>query len=92
MDSAVTGKIAFATDRDGNYEIYIMNTDGTGLQRLTDNPADDSNPSFSPDGKKIVFQSNRDGSFDIYIMNADGTEQTNLTKSEAHDRYPSFSP
>ncbi len=42
------GKIAFDSDRDENREIYIMNITGTEQTRLTDNPADDGNPCFSP--------------------------------------------
>ncbi len=61
-------KIVFFSDRDGNYEIYMMNTDGSNQQRLTSNLADDTNPVFSPDGKKVLFQSNRSGNWDIYEM------------------------
>jgi WD40 repeat protein len=43
----VEGTIAFQSDRDGNYEIYVMNGDGSGLMRLTDNPADDEVPDWS---------------------------------------------
>src|SRR5205807_539535 len=44
------GKIAFTTDRDGNNEIYLVKPDSTGLTRLTNNPASDSDPAWSPDG------------------------------------------
>ncbi|MCH8993458.1 MAG: PD40 domain-containing protein, partial [Chloroflexi bacterium] len=53
----VTGRIAFASDRDGNSEVYIVNADGSGLTRLTDNLADDSQPTWSPDGTHIAFLS-----------------------------------
>ena len=53
------GKIAFATDRDGNLEIYTMNADGTGQTRITNNPASDDAPAWSPDGTKIAFETNR---------------------------------
>ena len=85
-------KIAFASDRDGNYEIYVMNEDGSGLKRLTNNPDEDVFPSWSPDGRKIAFESRRDGNPEIYVMNADGTEQTNLTKSSSREQNPSWSP
>jgi dipeptidyl aminopeptidase/acylaminoacyl peptidase len=75
----VTGRIAFQSNRDGNNEIYIMNGDGSGLTNLTNNPADDSVPAWSPDGKKIAFSSNRDGNIEIYLMNADGSSPTRLT-------------
>jgi Tol biopolymer transport system component len=50
---------------DSSREIYVMNADGTGLQRLTNNTASDTRPSWSPDGTKIVFASNRDGNFEL---------------------------
>jgi TolB protein len=86
------GKIVFVSDRDGNNEIYIMNTDGSGQTRLTNTLAEEEWPCFSPDGSKISFMSNRDGNFEIYIMNTDGTEQTNLTNNPYNDSVPSFSP
>src|SRR5215207_11048155 len=61
----VEGIIAFQSNRDGNYEIYVMNGDGSGLTNLTDNPADDFGPVWSPDEKKIIFGSNRDGNSEI---------------------------
>ncbi len=84
--------ITFSSNRDGNYEIYVMNPDGTNQTRLTNNSAIDSNPSWSPDGNKIVFQSDRDGNYEIYVMNADGTNQTRLTNNSATDGDPSWSP
>src|SRR5687768_8813842 len=58
------GKIAFASDRDGNGEIYTMNADGTNQTRITNNGAAETEPAWSPDGTKIAFASNRDGNFD----------------------------
>jgi Tol biopolymer transport system component len=79
-DSRTNGKIAFTSDRDGNQEIYVMNNDGTGQTRLTNNPGVDNYPSFSPDGRKIAFISeSASGAFAITLMNADGTNQTRLT-------------
>ena len=51
------GHIAFTSNRDGNFEIYVMNADGSGLARLTNNSATDLMPSWSPDGQKIAFHS-----------------------------------
>ena len=42
------GRIAFASDRDGNWEVYVMNADGSGQTNLTNNPASDSDPAWSP--------------------------------------------
>lgn len=85
-------KIAFASNRDGNYEIYVMNADGTGLLRLTNNPAGDFDPSWSPDGSKILFVSERDGNNEIYAMNSDGTYQTRLTSTSVNEDRARFSP
>ena len=68
----IESTIAFQSNRDGNDEIYLMNGDGSGLVNLTNNPADDFRPVWSPDGEKIIFASNRDGNKEIYMMNADG--------------------
>ena len=86
------GKIAFTSERDGNTEIYIMNDDGSGQTRLTNNKFRDEYPSWSPDGTKIAFQSNRNGNWEIYVMNADGTGQTRLTNNNADDEFPDWSP
>ena len=53
------GKIAFASTRDGNSEIYVMDGDRRNQRRVTVNPAVDRLPAWSPDGKKIAFVSNR---------------------------------
>jgi len=85
-------KIVFASWRDGNCEIYIMNIDGSEQTRLTNNTADVWELCFSPDGSKIAFTSYRDGKSEIYIMNVDGSEQVNLTNNHALNRAPCFSP
>jgi len=74
-------KIVFQSTRDGQSEIYVMNSDGTGQTRLTNNPAWDSAPAWSPDGTKILFTSLRDDGVTpaLYVMNADGSNQTRLT-------------
>jgi len=66
--------IAFVSDRDlPNGEIYVMNPDGSGVVRLTENLARDTARVGPPDGSQIAFISDRDGTKDIYVMNADGT-------------------
>ena len=85
-------RIAFDSNRDGNREIYVMNADGSGVTRLTDNTYGDTNPNMSPDGRRIAFQSTRDGNREIYVMNVDGSGQTRLTDTEGSNQEPSWSP
>jgi Tol biopolymer transport system component len=96
-------KIAFVSNRDGggNYEIYVMDTadtdgneNGDNQTNLTNNPAIDSQPAWSPDGTKIAFQSDRDGNNrQVYVMDADGTDPVNLTNNAAaYDGYPNWFP
>ena len=85
-------KIAFTSNRDGNSEIYVMNTNGTNPVRLTQNPAADSSPTWSPDGKRIAFTSNPKGVYDIYAINIDGTNRINLTQSSSGDFGADWSP
>lgn len=71
-------KIAFTSNRDGNPEIYVMNRDGSGLRRMTNNPAIDVTPTWSPTGNQLAWVSDRTGTPHIYVMNADGTGQRSL--------------
>jgi Tol biopolymer transport system component len=87
----LTGKIVFASYREGNDDIYSMNVDGSNLTRLTIDPGTDNAPDWSPDGTKIAFQSNRSGENEIYVMNANGTNQIQLT-TLGHCFLPQWSP
>jgi TolB protein len=87
-------QIAYDTDRDGNFEIYVMNADGTGARRLTSSPSRDLAPAWSPDGQWIVFMSDRDAQpeFDAYRMkSSDGTGVERLTSGATH-WFPQYSP
>lgn len=83
-------KIVFSSFRNGNYEIYVMNADGTEEKRLTTNPRIDKMPVWSPDGEKIAFVSDRDGNDEIYIMNADGSNVVRLTENSYRDYGPDW--
>ena len=85
-------KIAFASYANGDYGIFVMNPDGTGTIRLTDNIVWGYSLAWSPNGTKIVFDALHSGNPEIYVMNADGTELTNLSNNPARDSCPSWSP
>ena len=81
--------LAFASDQNGNFDIYTIRTDGSELTNLTNNPAHDANPIWSPDGKHIAFESNRNGFMQIYLMDADGSNVIQLTNNTVNDTKPS---
>ncbi|MBN1935852.1 MAG: PD40 domain-containing protein [Anaerolineae bacterium] len=90
---AATGRIVFTSNRYGNYDIFSMNADGGGVQRLTSTSANDRHPSWSPGGSQIVFAREiGTGNFDIYVMNADGSGQTRIVQHTANDMWPAWSP
>jgi Tol biopolymer transport system component len=66
------GKIVFVSERDGNPEIYVANSDGSGQTRLTYDSSKDISPLCSPDGNKIAFVSDRSGDYQIRVMDIDG--------------------
>ena len=85
-------KLAFVSQRDGNFEIYVMNADGSAPENLTRQPENDSHPSWSRDGRRIAFVSRRDGNSEIYVMNADGSGLRNLTRTPSNELDPAWSP
>ena len=87
-------RIAFISERDGNFEIYLGPTtlNYWPAVRLTNNVARDTSPDFSPDGTKIAFRSNRDANDEIYTMNADGSGQTRLSNFPSGEQFPSWGP
>ncbi len=85
-------RIAFASDRDGNCEIYTIRTDGSELARVTNHAALDCHPKWSPDGRWLAFTSNRDGNNEVYLVRPDGTRLENLTRNSAFDDHPAWHP
>ncbi|MBI3243114.1 MAG: PD40 domain-containing protein [Chloroflexi bacterium] len=84
--------IAFVSDRDSNYEIYVMNADGSAPTRITKNTDVDDEPTWSPDSAHIAFTVG-DSNRKIYIMNADGSDVSPLMQNSANDdANPDWSP
>lgn len=93
VDENATDKIAFESYRDGNAEVYVIDTDGENLTKLTDDPAYDGVPSWSADGKSLAFTSERTGNPDIYVMSAEGGDIVQLTDGQgAFNVAPDWSP
>ena len=87
-----TAKIVFTSRRDGNFEIYIMNPDGSDQKNLTQHRAKDSTPVWSPTGEQILFTSDRGGIEDLYLMDADGTNVRQVFKKLIGREFPTWSP
>lgn len=87
------GRLAFASYRDGESEIYSTNADGTALTRLTDNEERLSKPVWSPSGESMAYIVTDDQfNLDIYVMKADGSNQTRLTTDRWVDTEPTWDP
>ncbi len=69
-----------------------MDSDGSNVLQLTNNPERDKAPAWSPDGEWLAYQAEHDANFDIYIMLADGSQQTRLTTNLDFDGFPSWQP
>jgi TolB protein len=85
-------KVVFASSRDGEYDLYVISVDGSGLKRILKSPGLEARPSWSPDGKRIVFTSNRDGNYEIYVCDADGAELKRVTDNPERDDYAAWHP
>jgi len=84
--------IVYSSTQTGNYEIYVMNYDGSGQHQLTYATGTQAIPRWSPDGTRIVYRSSETGNREIWVMNADGSDQHQITDNPANDTYPAWSP
>ena len=85
--------IVFASTRHTKAaDIYVKKVAGQTVTRLTSDPADDIQPTFSPDGNFVAYASNRSGNWDLYVMTSDGRRPFQVTSSLSHEIHPSWSP
>lgn len=85
-------KIAFLSKRDGNFEIYTMNDDGTDLTRVTKSKTDKLMPRWSPDGSKILYLSKNGSRYELWMIESSGQGQTKLADKCSIDSSPLWSP
>jgi len=81
-----------ARQGDGLWQIFVMDTDGTGAHSISDGTGNDTSPVWSPDGRRVLFVSQRDGNREVYVMDIDGGNLQNLTNNAADDWTPAWSP
>jgi serine/threonine protein kinase len=85
-------RVVFASDRDGDWEIYWTNADGSGLTQVTHNNASDTEPAWSAGGDYIAFTSDRDGKREIYMAGPDGIARVTRTPGDAESWEPAWGP
>ena len=83
--------LVFSSNRDGDYEIYRMNLDGTNLVKLTNNDINDTSPVIDPSGESISYISEKEGNYEIFLMDSWGSSTKNISNSEFKDYNPLFS-
>jgi hypothetical protein len=85
-------KLAFYAGEDGKADVYVINVDGTGLARLTDDPGDDRDPTWSRTGEGLVWSTNRGGNYDLWTMGADGSNPVRFTDFADDELEPASAP
>lgn len=82
--------IVFASNRAGDYDLYLMKSDGSDQHVLVAHKGNDGSPTWSPDGQRIAFDADTEGNMDIYVVNLDGKGLTRLTSSDADEKTPKW--
>lgn len=90
--AAEPGAVLFVSNRSGSAQIHMMRADGSGERALTRGPEENTEPAWSPDGRRIAFTSYRDGNAELYVMDADGANPKRLTTERQTDNSPAWTP
>lgn len=85
-------RIAFCSSRDGGFDLYVMDADGTGLRRIAQLAGMQARPAWSPDGRRLAFTWNRAGTYEVHAVNLDGTGRVPLTGGAERSDYPAWHP
>lgn len=85
-------RLAFVSDRFGNYDIFVADADGRGAVRITADPGVDFQPVWAPDGQSLVFTSGRGGTRQLYSVAPDGRDLRQLTTLPGGAEEPAISP
>lgn len=84
--------IAFVSNRNGPFNVYVMAVDGGSMHRITDHAGPDDTPVFSPNGRQLAFVSEVTGDPEVYVVQADGANLRRITNHAGPDLHPSWSP
>lgn len=84
-------RIVFESNRDGNWELYMINPDGSGEIRLTEDGSDDINAFWTRDSQSVIFQTNRDGLWQLYRLNISTLEVTQVSDGSMNEHDPMVS-
>lgn len=84
--------IAFSSNRDGTYDLWLMNPDGSNLRKLTNDPSNARYPAWAPSGTKIAFSSDRNGVSDIYVIDLVTKAEQRITQNLGNATHPTWSP
>jgi Tol biopolymer transport system component len=84
--------IVFSSNRQGDFDLFLMDPDGQDLRRVTTQPGVDSDPTWTPDGKRIVYTATRNGASQIISINPDGSDPRQLTTAGGGNVAPAVSP